>query len=282
MSTYCIGDLHGCYDEFIKLLDLIKFDEKKDQLLLTGDLLGRGPKPIETLNTILELKNCVHAVLGNHDLNFLAICDGASKSKPRDNLEVVLKAPNLGEILDFYYACPLLYLDDDSHLALCHAGVYPAWDLGQAMKISKEVSKVLKDPLRRSILLHNMYKDNPVCYQEQDQGLKRWRFTFNAFTRMRLCDKHLNLDYGHSSTTVDNAAKENLFPWFDFCNEPRYKKKVYTLVFGHWAALNAKCSRQNMIALDTGCVWGGSLTCWCADNNKTCRVKSLGHLKPKA
>lgn len=281
MSTYCIGDLHGCYDEFIKLLDTIKFDDKKDTLLLTGDLLGRGPQPLETLNTVLELRDCIHAVLGNHDLNFLAICEGANKAKPRDNLEAVLNAPNLDDILRFYYSCPLLYLDNDNHIALSHAGIYPAWDILQAQKISKEVSKVLKDPLRRSVLLYNMYKDSPVNYQEQDQGLRRWRFAFNAFTRMRLCDKQLNLDYGHSSTTVDNAEKENLYPWFNFSPQPRYKKKNYKIVFGHWAALNAKCNKENIIALDTGCVWGGSLSCWCADNDRTYKVKSLGHLKPK-
>ncbi|MGN1156163.1 MAG: metallophosphoesterase, partial [Agathobacter sp.] len=56
MSTFIFGDLHGCYDEFSKLLEKVKFSESSDELLFTGDLIGRGPKPVETLNLILNLK----------------------------------------------------------------------------------------------------------------------------------------------------------------------------------------------------------------------------------
>ena len=108
MSTYCIGDLHGCYDEFMQLLDLIDFDPKLDELLLTGDLIGRGPQPLETLNFVLKHQSCIKAVLGNHDLNFLAVCNQGSVAKARDNPDPVLHAANLGEILDFYYQLPLL------------------------------------------------------------------------------------------------------------------------------------------------------------------------------
>lgn len=82
MSTYVFGDLHGCFDEFIKLLEKVNFNPKLDNLVLTGDLIGRGPKPLETLEYLLNLKktnpNSLHAVLGNHDLNFLAVADRKS------------------------------------------------------------------------------------------------------------------------------------------------------------------------------------------------------------
>ena len=281
MATYCIGDLHGCYNEFMKMLDQIKFDDHKDELLLTGDLIGRGPHPLETLNQLMSMQHCVHAVLGNHDLNFLAVCAGIVKAKPKDNLDPVLNAPNLGEILKFYYALPFLYLDDTNKIALCHAGIFPSWELNVAEKMSKELSKVLRNPLRRDLLLRNMYKDFPVTFEDDNQGLARWRFSINVFTRMRLCDKNLNLDYGHSSTSVENAAKEGLYPWFNFGNPTRYKKKQYTLVFGHWAALNGKCTKSNIKALDTGCVWGDALSCWIVSSDKILRVKSEGHLAPK-
>ena len=55
MSTYVFGDLHGCFDEFIKLLEKVNFNPKLDNLVLTGDLIGRGPKPLETLEYLLNL-----------------------------------------------------------------------------------------------------------------------------------------------------------------------------------------------------------------------------------
>ena len=280
MSTYCIGDLHACYDEFMQLLDLINFEPKQDELLLTGDLIGRGPQPLLTLNFILSHQQCIHAVLGNHDLNFLAVCNQGSYAKPRDNLNELLRAENLEEILDYYYRLPLVYFRHSQQILLSHAGIYPQWTLRTAAKIAKEVEKVLRDPLRRGILLRNMYKDTPDHYKEEDEGLTRWRFALNAFTRMRLLDKNLHLDYEHNAATLETAVQQKLTPWFELWDTPVYKKKNYTLIFGHWAALNAQCQHKHIVALDTGCVWGGSLTCWCVESGKTVTVKSKGHLRP--
>ncbi|MCR5537103.1 MAG: symmetrical bis(5'-nucleosyl)-tetraphosphatase [Succinivibrio sp.] len=281
MAIYCIGDLHGCYDEFMQLLELIDFDPKQDELLLTGDLIGRGPQPLLTLNFVLRYQKCIQAVLGNHDLNFLAVCNQGSQARERDHLQEVLDAENLEEILEYYYQLPLIYFCDKEHLVLSHAGIYPQWTLSTAKKIGKELHKVLTDPLRRGILLRNMYKDTPNHYNEDDQGLSRWRFALNAFTRMRLLDKNLVLDYEHSAATLQTAREEKLTPWYDFWDTPLYDKKPYTLIFGHWAALNGQCQHKHVIALDTGCVWGGSLTCYGVDTGKTYRVKSLGHLTPQ-
>lgn len=280
MSTYCIGDLHGCYDEFMQLLEQINFDPKQDELLLTGDLIGRGPQPLLTLKFVLKHHKSIKAVLGNHDLNFLAVCNQGSTAKPRDNLDEVLQAENLEEILDFYYQLPLVYFKEKQQLVLTHAGIYPQWTLHTAKKMAKEVQKVLGDPLRRGILLRNMYKDTPTHYEEGVQGLPRWRFALNAFTRMRLLDSKLALDYEHTAATLQTAEQEKLIPWFEFWDTPVYEKKPYTMVFGHWAALNAQCQHKHIVALDTGCVWGGELTSWCVETGKTVSVKSKGHLKP--
>ena len=274
MAVYCIGDLHGCYEEFMKILDKVHFDGAKDQLWLTGDLLGRGPEPVKTLNAVMGLGSAVRAVLGNHDLNFLAVCAGIREIRPRDNLEVVLNAPNLNEIVEYYCNLPFFIVDEDLHLAMRHAGIYPAWELSLAKKLSKEVSKILRDPVRRPVLLRNMYQDSPVSWHNDLQGMERWRFIINVFTRMRLMSKDLKLDYGHSSTSVEDAAKEGLYPWFQFCSDVKLKKKNATLIFGHWAALGGKCPRHDMKALDTGCVWGGALSYWSPEFSKVEKVKS--------
>lgn len=280
MAVYCIGDLHGCYDEFMRLLERIRFDQASDQLWLTGDLVGRGPKPLETLNVILELQDHLVVVMGNHDMNFLAVCCGERKPRPQDNLQPLLRAPNLEQILDFYLKIPFFYLNEELQLAMSHAGIYPGWELSQARKLSKEMGKIMKDPLIRPLLLRNMYQSdnsagNHTIWNKEFQGLVRWRFVINAFTTMRLCTRELALDFGHSSSTVEEAAKDELYPWFDFSSPMKYKKNDYTLVFGHWAALGGDCSRSDIHALDTGCVWGGALSCWCYDTGRFIRIKSL-------
>ncbi len=280
MATYIFGDLHGCYDEFSKLLHKIDFTAGKDELYLTGDLIGRGPHPEKTLDTIINLKqkfpDKIHCVLGNHDLNFLAITAGFHSARKKDNLEGLLASEKLDRYLQFYYSTPLIYIDHSKKLAVSHAGVYPMWDLEEAQKHSDAFSAVLADPLTRKLFLSNMYADHPVSYTKELEysDLNYWRFIVNAFTRMRLCDKKLNLDYGHSDCSLKEAEKDHLYPWFKYGKPYMYRNSAYTLAFGHWAALNAECNEKNIIALDTGCVWGNKLTCLCVENGKKTTVKS--------
>lgn len=282
MACYCIGDLHGCYDEFMQLLDKLKFDEHKDELYLTGDLIGRGPNPLETMKFILSHRKAIHPVLGNHDLNFLAVLEGERQARPKDNLTPMIESELIGEIRAYLLSLPLIEFCKDEKFAVVHAGIHPLWDLRTAKHLSKEVTKILRDPVRRTLLLRNMYRDYPAAYDENYEGMVRWRYAINVFTRMRLVTRDLNLDYGNSSTSVEDARKEGLYPWFEFLPEIHRKKKDYKLVFGHWAALNAKCPRQDVIALDTGCVWGGEMTAWSVSDGRRVSVPSKGHLNPKA
>lgn len=282
MATYCIGDIHACYNEFMKLLEVIKFDEKKDELLLTGDLIGRGPYPVETMHEIMRLGDRVHAVLGNHDINFLAVAHRIVMPRPKDNLEVILKSPLLDEITDYLIHLPLLYQHKEKQLVLVHAGIYPFWELSTARKVAKETSHVLRDPVRRRVLLTNMYQDTPGIWRDELEGLTRWRFALNAFTRMRLCYRSGLMDFKNTAISPALVEKAGLFPWFSLGDPARSKKKQYTLVFGHWAALGAECSRPYFKALDTGCVWGDRLTAWCFDTDRLYSVKSTGYTQIKS
>ena len=280
MSIFCIGDLHGCYDEFQSLLEKIDFDDHRDEVYLTGDIIGRGPKPLETLKFILQYPYCFHCVLGNHDLNFLAVTLGERRARPKDNLEPLLRSNDLDEFINFFSQLPLIKFCKEKRFAICHAGIHPLWDLSLAKALSKEVSSLLKDRMHRTLLLRNMYRDYPAAFNTEYTGMVRWRYTVNVFTRMRLLNKNLELDYGHSSSTVEEAANEGLAPWFNFLPPLVRHKKNFRLVFGHWAALNGKCQRNDVIALDTGCVWGGKLSAWDVEHNKIISVNSLGHLSP--
>lgn len=282
MSVFCIGDLHGCYDEFQSLLEKIDFDDHRDEVYLTGDIIGRGPKPLETLKFIIQYQNSFHCVLGNHDLNFLAVTQGQRQARPKDNLEPLLHSDDLDEFIHFFCQLPLIKFCKDKRFAICHAGIHPLWDLSLAKKLSKEITTLLSDNLRRTLLLRNMYRDYPAAFNPEYKGMVRWRYIINVFTRMRLINKNLELDYGHSSSSIEEAASEGLEPWFNFLPPLVRHKKNYRLVFGHWAALNGKCQRDDVIALDTGCVWGGKLSAWNADLSKIESVDSIGHLTPNS
>lgn len=277
MSTYCIGDIHGCFAEFLKFLKKIAFNPKEDHLLLTGDLIGRGPNSVETLEYIMTLSHkyqCIHAVLGNHDLNFIAVAYGIAKNRPNYKLNELLNVNNLNEITDYLCSLPLLYLDKEKKLAISHAGIYPAWGLYEAQERAKEISILLKCPLKRQLLLRNMYGNTPVTYNCNLPDILRWRFIINAFTRMRLCDNKLNLDFEHRSLSPQEALSKAIFPWFNYGHPSRFDGEQYELFFGHWSALKGQCYRPHIYALDTGCVWGNYLSGICIETGELFKIKS--------
>ncbi len=273
MSIYCIGDIHACYDEFRELLKLMEFNPANDELLLTGDIIGRGPKPLETVRYLMKLGDKAHFVLGNHDLNFLAVAKGFNKAKKRDMLDSLLKASDLKEIVSWFSKAPLMYIRKDVPLCLVHAGISPQWDLKKAISLAQEVEEIFKDTLTFDTFLRHMYSDEPNIWSEDLSGIPRWRFITNVFTRIRFCHTDLSLDFENKSTP-ENASNSGLYPWFDLRKTPLDKGNRYTIVFGHWAALSGKCIYSHAKALDTGCVWGKRLTGWCFDTDTMYSVKS--------
>ena len=277
MAAFCVGDVHACLDELQRLLELMRFNPGRDRLYLTGDLIGRGPFPVETMDFIMRLaleKRCCAAVLGNHDLNLIAVHYGLGRIKGSYNLEPLLRSPRRGAIIEFLCSLPLLYLDPGRRAAVCHAGVYPSWGLAEARAHSETIGRLLAHPQRRRLLLRNMYSDYPAAYREDLSDLCKWRFTVNAFTRMRLCSRGLRLDFARRALTPGEAARQSLFPWFDFGEPPSLDGIEYQLYFGHWATLNGQCLRPRFTALDTGCVWGNRLTGVCLETGERFEVRS--------
>lgn len=113
MATYLIGDVHGCYDELIALLQQVEFTPDTDTLWLTGDLVARGPGSLDVLRYVKSLGNSVRLVLGNHDLHLLAVFAGISRNKPKDRLTPLLEAPDADELLNWLRRQPLLQVDEE-------------------------------------------------------------------------------------------------------------------------------------------------------------------------
>lgn len=72
MRTIIIGDIHGCYREFISLLKKVEYRKKKDRLILLGDLMDRGPLSYEMLQWAIRWKeenpDTFFLIRGNHEL----------------------------------------------------------------------------------------------------------------------------------------------------------------------------------------------------------------------
>lgn len=255
MATYLIGDVHGCYRELRHLLDKVDFDSSQDTLWLTGDLVARGPDSLDVLRFIKRLGSSVRLVLGNHDLHLLGVFAKISRNKPKDKLDKLLNAPDADELINWLRRQPLLQVDDEKKIVMAHAGITPQWDLATAKNCANELEAVLSSD-SYPLFINAMYGDMPNNWSEELSGLSRLRFSANALTRMRYCFPNGQLDMICKDKPPEAPAP--LKPWF---NLPSQLPEDYSVIFGHWASLEGKGTPEHKYALDTGCCWGGALTC---------------------
>ncbi len=254
MAQYAIGDLQGCFDPFAKLLDRIDFDPARDRLWLTGDLVNRGPKSRRTLRYVKSLGNAVTTVLGNHDLHLLALANGVKYSGSRfDSMWKILGKPDCDELIDWLRRQPLAYYDKALKTLMVHAGVPPQWTVKKTLKRAAEVEAVLRSDDYAGFL-GKMYGSKPNRWTARLTGTRRLRFIVNALTRMRMLTSDFRIDFSHAGPP-DSAAK-GLKPWFAV---PDAQWRGTRIVFGHWSALGLMID-ENLVAVDTGCVWGRQLT----------------------
>lgn len=255
MSTYAIGDIQGCFQSLTQLLDKIQFDQHKDTLWFTGDLVNRGPHSLETLRFVKSLQKQAIVVLGNHDLTLLAVGNQAIPYNPHHHTFIdILHAPDCNELLTWLQHQPLLHHDPKLNFTLVHAGLAPQWDLSTAQSLAKEVESVLQGSQTIEFFKH-LYGNYPDTW---DPALKEWdrlRLIVNYFTRMRFCNEKGQLEF----KTTGSAEKppSGFSPWFTI---PNRKSQDLNIVFGHWAALEGKSEVPTVFPLDTGCVWGNCLT----------------------
>ncbi|MDE1315114.1 bis(5'-nucleosyl)-tetraphosphatase (symmetrical) ApaH [Vibrio aestuarianus] len=252
MANYIVGDIQGCFDELQHLLATVKFQPQHDTLWLAGDLVARGPKSLETLRFVKALGNSARVVLGNHDLHLLAVSIGIHPAKSRDKTLPILQAHDADELLEWLRHQPLMA--EHPEFVMCHAGISPQWDLNTAREAAKEVAAVLQGENWRW-LIEQMYSNTPDIWSHKLQGIERYRYIINAYTRMRFCFTDGRLDMA-CKLPPQQVSDDALVPWFDV---PQRIPLDKTVVFGHWAALEGYRS-QSCIGLDTGCVWGGTLT----------------------
>ena len=253
MALYAIGDVQGCDAELGALLGLLRFSADRDRLWFVGDLVNRGPDSLAVLRRIRSLGEAATVTLGNHDLHLLAVAYGSATLRSDDTLREILAAPDREVLLEWLAGRVLLHEDQALNLCMLHAGLAPQWDLTLARQCAREFEATLRrDP---ATLFATLYGDQPDRWDDVRDDVERRRFIANCFTRLRYVDAD-----GRLALRVKGSPKKSqtasLMPWFE-ARGARWRGP--RIVFGHWSTLGFFCN-ADVISLDTGCVWGGTLT----------------------
>lgn len=251
MATYAIGDIQGCLEALEKLLGHVGFDRARDRLWLVGDLVNRGPQSLETLRFVKSLGERAVTVLGNHDLHLLTVAAGYARPHRKDTFGGILDAPDRDELLAWLRHQKMMHVEHG--YAMVHAGLLPQWSIETALALAREVEEALRGARYREFFAA-MYGDEPDRWRDDLDGYARLRVIVNAMTRMRLCTVDGAMEFTHQ-TALENLPA-GFVPWFDV---PQRLSRNTPVIFGHWAALGLVV-REDVVALDTGCVWGRRLS----------------------
>jgi len=253
MAVWAIGDIQGCYNSLRALLEKIDFDPSKDKLWIAGDLVNRGEGSLETLEYLYGIKESVEIVLGNHDITLIAAYYGIKKSNP--TLDPILESPEAEKLIDWLRGQKFLHVDYQLGYCMAHAGISPEFDLGMAMMYAKGVEEKLQSD-QASIWLEQMFKKGSNRFNRDASLIDIDRYIVSAFTRMRFCDGDHRLDFDQKGPPTDELREKGLKPWFECQNRKDIDLRI---IIGHWSTLGFY-EDEHVLALDTGCLWGGKLT----------------------
>ncbi len=251
MPTYAIGDVQGCYQSLLRLLANIGFEPGADRLWFVGDLVNRGPDSLHVLRYVKGLGEAARVVLGNHDLFLLAAAEHLVALRPADTIQDVLTADDRTELLTWLRHQPLHYRE--ACYFMVHAGLLPQWDISEAHHLGQEAAAALTGSDYRTFL-HTLFHAAPAQWGSSLTGIPRLVAVTRVFTRIRVCTPDGVMEAAFSGPPRDAPAGH--LPWFQIASR---RNTEATILFGHWAALGV-CATENIVALDSGCVWGGQLT----------------------
>lgn len=256
MAFYLIGDVQGCDAALGRLLDVIGFSPSQDRLVVLGDLVNRGPDSLAVLRRLMALEGSAQALLGNHDLHLLAVAEGLRVPHRLDTLDGVLQLTGRqrADLLHWLRQRPLAW--HERGVLMVHAGVLPSWTVDQTLALAQEVETMLRGP-DGCEFLRQMYGNEPDRWDDGLRGADRLRVVVNALTRLRFCSPEGRMEF--ASKEGAGTAPAGYMPWFDV---PGRRTAQAVVAFGHWSTLGW-LQRPDLIALDSGCVWGGCLTAVC-------------------
>lgn len=263
MATYAIGDVQGCFSALQRLVEKIQFDPCRDRLWLVGDLVNRGPDSVSVLRYVKKLGKAAVTVLGNHDLHLLAVAEGVTEPRRKDTVQDVLNAPDRDDLLAWLRRQPLVYREGE--YLLVHAGLLPQWTSSDAVAMGKEVEEALRSPEYRTFL-GGLYKPATRRWSDDLTGMARVRTIAAVLTRIRVCSPEGEVEFSYTGPPEDSP--KGFLTWFEV---PGRKSADATVICGHWAALGLHI-KDNLLALDAGCVWGKQLAAVRLEDRKIFQV----------
>jgi bis(5'-nucleosyl)-tetraphosphatase (symmetrical) len=250
MATYAIGDIQGCFNSLRRLLDRISFNPTIDTLWLVGDLVNRGPDSLATLRFIKDLHMSVRLVLGNHELFLLAAAEGIVALRPKDTIHDILAAEDHTNLIDWLRHQPLHHRE--GAFLMVHAGLLPQWTIDEAVEYAREVERVLSGSDYRTFLRH-LFHDPTPQWSPSLNGFERLVSIARVLTRLRTTTPTGEMS---SFSGPPEDAPAGFLPWFRIANR---RNTDATIITGHWAALGLHME-PDILAIDSGCVWGRQLT----------------------
>lgn len=271
MATYAIGDIQGCFGSLTELLDRIGFNATRDRLWFVGDLVNRGPHSLETLRFVKSLGEAAITVHGNHDLHLCMVDAGHGRKNDDDTLLPILDAPDREDLLAWIRAWPLMHVEGE--YALVHAGLLPQWTVPKARELAAEVEHQLRSKKYEKFLSH-LFGSKPAFWDDSLEGWDRLRLIVNAMTRMRFCTAEGVIEFRAKGPV--ESAPAGCLPWFAV---PGRKSRDHTIVCGHWSALGLYMEPK-LLALDSGCLWGGTLTAVRLEDRRVYQVKCPAAIQP--
>jgi len=255
MAVWAIGDIQGCYTSFRELLVKIDFNPVHDKLWIAGDLVNRGEDSLETLYYLYSIRDSIEVVLGNHDITLIAAYYGIKKSNP--TIDPILASPDVQKLIDWLRTQKFLHVDYQLGYCMSHAGISPEFDLGMALRYAERIEERLQRAgADVEVWLKKMFKHGIDRFNRDSSKIDIDKYIISSFTRMRFCYNDHRLDYDQKGAPTDALREKGLKPWFECDNRKDIDLKI---IFGHWSTLGFYYD-ENVLSLDTGCLWGGSLT----------------------
>ena len=255
MAVWAIGDIQGCHGSLMELLGKIEFNPDCDTLWVAGDLVNRGEDSLETLYYLYSIRDSIKVVLGNHDIALIAAYYGIKKSNP--TIDPILASPDAKKLIDWLREQKFLHVDYQLGYCMAHAGISPEFDLGMALRYAQRIEERLQgedEDVR--LWLKQMFKHGIDRFNRDASSIDIDKYIISSFTRMRYCYGDHRLDFDQKGAPTDALRQKGLKPWFECKNRAEIDLKI---IFGHWSTLGFYHD-ENVLALDTGCLWGGKLT----------------------
>ena len=235
---YITSDIHGCFKEFKKLLEYIRFGED-DFLYIVGDVLGRGEEPIPLLQYVMNHQN-MKLLMGNHEQAFLWNMDENTSPLPDDEVRklwlkhsgpevyeqyMALSEKEQEHVLNYIKSCPLYALVGKN--ILVHAGI-------QTKGIQYNTIKELMDGQKSFKML--------------------WQTKEFYCEPMILNDPEVRVFFGHMFSLIIRQDR----------GEPLNSTEIW--------------KDSNRIGLDCGYAFGGKMVMYCLDTEKEYYLTSSGEL----